>query len=279
CPNCRYVLFGLSEPRCPECGQGFKVTDYAFTPGAVHFLCPHCGQGYAGNDQFGLPWPRTFQCIKCKKFVAAASMSVQPVHEGAIGEPLRFGHPWEHREVTGFIRAFRDSLGRIAVHPRLFFGQSYGGDRSGADFFAVLCGYLCAGLLLIGVTIADALGAGLPWRMTVGRVLIMLVLAFVSVPPVVYAWNYAYGLIIQLILAMMGDRTSDFEQTVQVVAYSTALWPAMIFPPVGLVWYLSVVSAGLREMHGLSNRRAIAAAVVPILIYLNLLAGLLLYFL
>src|SRR5438552_9514787 len=139
CPQCGYSLFGLTEPRCPECGRRFEVTDFTFRPTAVHFLCPHCRQPYLGNDEHGLPRPSSFQCVRCRRWITAGSMIVQPIRDDATGESLRFGNAWELREKLGRGRAFYQSVAQLVSDPGEFFRVSYGNDNSGALMFAVLC--------------------------------------------------------------------------------------------------------------------------------------------
>src|SRR5437870_2533200 len=117
CPQCGYSLFGLSEPRCPECGRPFEVTDFTFRPTSVHFLCPHCHLAYLGNDENGLPRPSSFQCLRCRKYITANMMIVQPIREDATGESLRFGNPWELRERIGKLRAFFTSYAQLVTAP------------------------------------------------------------------------------------------------------------------------------------------------------------------
>jgi len=49
CANCGYNLWGLPEPRCPECGRPFTRLD-AGPP----WVCPQCGEECGG--QFGQCW-------------------------------------------------------------------------------------------------------------------------------------------------------------------------------------------------------------------------------
>lgn len=44
CANCGYNLFGLPDPRCPECGQPFRRTKKAES-----WTCPGCGEQIAGQ--------------------------------------------------------------------------------------------------------------------------------------------------------------------------------------------------------------------------------------
>src|SRR5262245_1976845 len=120
CTACGYLLWGLSEGRCPECAAAFEATEYAFTPGSVAFVCA-CGAAYAGTDANGWPQPQRFECPACGDAVDAGGMAVRPIAEGAYGEPLRFGTAWEQRDRVGFVRGFADDLARLTTQPEKFF--------------------------------------------------------------------------------------------------------------------------------------------------------------
>lgn len=279
CPQCHYLLFGLSEPRCPECGREFDVTDFAFPAGAVHFLCPYCRQAYAGNDEFGLPRPRTFECVRCHRHVSASSMSVRPAREEVSGESLRFGNVWELRQRTGVPRAFVASVAQLAVQPAEFFRLAYGSDRSAAMNFGLACGYATTVLVLLEWVIFAGLfpNSGLPTSRELLQPGTFMMLS-VAVPVLLFVGAYAYAILIHLTLVCTAGPSVDFEQSVQIVAYSTAVLPALVLPPVGLVWFIATVAVGLRHMHGLSRGRALAAAIIPALFFLNVLAGGIVYF-
>ncbi len=49
CPNCGYDLFGLPEPRCPECGEPFRRPEKS-----PDWQCPECGEKIEG--QFTACW-------------------------------------------------------------------------------------------------------------------------------------------------------------------------------------------------------------------------------
>lgn len=271
CPQCKYLLFGLSEPRCPECGRPFEATDFAFPPGGVHFLCPHCRQPYFGNDEFGLPRPRVFQCIKCGRHVAAASMIVHPVRQGVAGESLRYGNLWEHREQVGMRRAFLESAREIALRPKEFFRLAYGTDRGGAISFGIGCGYLAALALNLEMSLLSVMiaGGGVPHPLSYFRPGVFF-LIFVLVPILAIVSIYSYAVLIQLALELVGVHHAEFDETIQTVAYAGAVWPAMIVPFVGLPWMVAVVCVGLEQFHGISRRKALAAAILPIFIFIGL---------
>ena len=273
CPHCQYVLFGLTEARCPECGREFEVTDFYFKPGDVAFLCPHCRQGYAGNDEFGLPRPRSFRCATCSKYVNVASMIVQPLRPDAQGDALRFGSLWEHRDKIGWWRGFFGTVAQIARRPQEFFRMAYAADRSDAFTFAGACG--CALVLLalltagIVVSVHEGSLVGLRAALSPLRLLILLTLVIV----VTVAWTYFFTILIHLTFACMGIMRASAESTVQVVAHAAAVLPALVVPPVGLGWYLYVIAAGLREIHGISRAQAWTASVIAMLIWLGVVGG------
>jgi len=268
CPDCNYSLFGLTAPRCPECGREFAATDFSFRPGAVHFLCPHCSQAYAGNDAFGLPSPREFRCVRCRKHVAAASMIVKPVRPDARGEPLRFGNVWEHRRSEGFVRAFFDALGQLAFQARGFFRESYF-DPASALMFGMLCGYFTA---FVGVVALEVFQAVRPNKLPDPLMQFLQpsgwMILLVMVPAGVLVWMYVNAFLILLTLRMLG-RTADMDATLQVVAYAGAVLPAMILPIIGLPWYLAIIAAGIEQVTGASRLRAFVAALLPLLLCLN----------
>jgi hypothetical protein len=49
CQNCGYNLWGLPEPRCPECGKPFTRLD-----AGPSWVCPQCGEECEG--QFAQCW-------------------------------------------------------------------------------------------------------------------------------------------------------------------------------------------------------------------------------
>jgi len=266
CPNCQYVLFGLQDPRCPECGREFDVTDFAFRPGSVVFLCPNCRQGYSGNDEHGLPKPRNFQCVRCQRHLAAASMIVQPIRSNASAEELRYGNVWELQEQGRRLHAFWQTVKQLAVRPGEFFRIAYGRDRMGALNFALVCAYLTlaptvAALIVTGLFAADA---------------ISVVFGIALVPIVLALWIYIASFAIQIMLVILRVPDATFDETFQVLAFASVALPVMIVPVVGLPWYVAIIVAGLQNMHRISRGRAITAAVVPLFGLMGILTAALL---
>lgn len=267
CAKCGYLLFGLSQCRCPECGTPFATTDYAFPRGSIQFLCPRCGQSYLGIDHFGLPSPRQFACVKCGAPISASEMPVRPLRDGVVGEALRYGTPWEHRDRVGAVRAFGQTMVQIASQPRDFFRMLYGHDRWSALSFGLLAALLTAVFLLV---LGRLVGAFLFGPAALRGLGLSLGLRLVFVVPVAaMLWIYGYALGIYLCLRLFGRANADFEGCIQAVAYANAVLPAMVLPPVGLAWYVWLVWVGIRESEELTGARTVVAVALPLLVLAN----------
>lgn len=268
CVKCDYLLWDLPNCRCPECGTGFEVTDYAFTRQAVHFICPHCGQSYLGTDDRGLPHPSRFECVSCQQTVDAAHMAVRPIDDAAQGEALRYGTPWQQRRRVGFLPGFVDAVSRLAIDPDEYFRLASANRNDGAMLFSILCAYVSAGVFLGVVALFHRAGlAG--WIPDVSQLVRppWLLVLLVGVPVVHVAWTYLYGLLIQAVLWGLGGARFEFDSSVRAVALGSAVLPAvLIFPPIGLVWYLIVVCSGLEHFHETTRVKALTAAAVPMLL-------------
>ncbi|MFO0974507.1 MAG: hypothetical protein U1A27_13865 [Phycisphaerae bacterium] len=270
CAKCGYMLFGLSECRCPECGTLFQTTDFAFPPQAVHFLCPHCAKPYFGTDVHGLPNPRTFRCVRCHQIIRAATMSVRPVRDGVEGEPLRFGIAWEHLGRRTFASAFLQTATQAALRPGEFFRMAYAADRKAALAFsavvATLSMLLLMAILLLTNRAYPAALAWIPTRFLAPRFLIGAVIAVTGLWTV-WCWVYAHAA--GIVLLLLGVRDLDMDAVTAAPAYASAVFPALAMPLIGLPWYLIVVAAGLREMTPSSSGQAWTAALLPVLLLAN----------
>ncbi|MEK6643785.1 MAG: hypothetical protein AABZ08_07730 [Planctomycetota bacterium] len=273
CVRCHYLLWDLPEDRCPECGLNFEVTDYAFQKQAVAFACRACGQSYTGNDEHGLPAPRRFTCTKCHAALDAAHLSAKPLNDQAVGESLRLGTPWEQRHRVGFVRAFLDGVSRLAMQPQEYFRLSSASHNHGELIFSVLCAYV-AGAVLIGAIVLLQSGGLLAWLPDVRFALStrFALILFTLVPLVQIAWNYVYGLLIQGVLAILGQQGSDYESSVRAVAFGSAVLPAvLLLPPIGVLWYIRVVSSGVEHLHHTTRSQALIATMIPMLLAGNIL--------
>lgn len=269
CTNCHYLLFGVSSGRCPECGVLFSATDFSFERGSVHFLCPHCNQKYLGSDSLGLPFPRTFRCVRCEKPVSAAEMAVRPLREGVVGEPLRFGAIWERRGDIGRVRAFLHTMTAVCTRPGDFFRAAYASDRAGAVIFGVLAALFALTFWAIILLVACyLLGYRPTFAASPARATFQIALTIISFIGAVLVWMYLYAWSICLALRLMGRPEVDSESVVQVVAYASAVFPAI--PPICIFWHIAVVIVGLKEVLSVERGRAIIAAILLPLVTANL---------
>lgn len=272
CPHCQYLLWELPEPRCPECGRAYETTDFAFPPGAVHFLCRDCGQPYLGDDDVGLPRPRTFACVRCGGAVEAARMPVRCVTDGVHGNPLRVGTPWEHRCRVGYIQSFVDGVARLCTQPGDYFRRCLGQDTFGAAVFSVACAYFGTAVFLGLVFLLHRCGllGPLGFAAALLRPAALVVLAAL-IPVLTVGWTYVYSCLIQAVLWCLGQRRVELQRTVHAVALGSAVLPALLsLPLVGLPWYVAVVSTGVENLHQAPRPRALLAAALPVLAALNL---------
>ena len=273
CVRCQYLLWDLPEPRCPECGLDFDVTDYAFPKRAVAFICNHCGESYLGTDESGLPAPRRFECTRCHNELDAAWMPVRPLKDEVRGESVRLGTPWERRRRVGFVRSYLDGVARLALQPGDYFRLSSAASDHGEMIFSVLSAYVAAAVLLGVLALVQQSGllAWLPSATEVFRPKPMILFA-ITVPLAQIVWNHAYGLLIQAVLAILGQQGSDYGSSVRAVAFGSAVLPAvLLLPPVGLLWYVNVVSSGVQHLHSTSKGQALIATMIPMLAAGNLL--------
>jgi hypothetical protein len=78
CVTCGYALWNLNQPRCPECGRSFAVTDWDFAPGSVSFACAGCGASLY-ESSFGMD---EVMCSNCDSAVDWSCVRVIPVRPG-----------------------------------------------------------------------------------------------------------------------------------------------------------------------------------------------------
>lgn len=272
CARCDYLLWDLPKNRCPECALPFDVTDYAFAKDSVQFQCPCCQTGYWGVDRNGLPYPSKFECVTCGVDLDVASMPVRPMTETAHGKPIGCGTPWDDRGHAGWVRGFVDGVSRLAIAPAEYFRLSSKTRKGGALLFSVLCAYFAAIFFIATITALREMGL-VRWGPKTDVILQPWVIALLIgvIPCLQIFWDYAYGFFIHGILRLLGSRDREVEQSVRAVALSSAVLPALLLmPPIGLPWYLRVVSSGVEHYNETSRGRAILATVVPALVMGNL---------
>ncbi len=88
CQSCGYALWNLREPRCPECGEGFDVTEWIYQPGSVRCGCVDCDYEFDARTISSLPGT----CPACEHVITRNRIRVSPVGD-ASGIPAEIRKP------------------------------------------------------------------------------------------------------------------------------------------------------------------------------------------
>ena len=277
CLRCGYLLFNLTRPECPECGERYDAERYRFAPGAVSFHCPHCDQPYYGNDPQGLPWPREFACAECGRQIRLQEMRVVPQIPDAVGWS---GSVWDNRKRIGFWRAWWQAAGAIVLRPSQFFRNHVGTSTFEAWLFSTVSLYigllpamLMQSVLMWGLTammVAAGPGGGaaafpIPlWVMVLVMGMMGLVLPFFVQLVVGGVWTLA----IQFALLFLAPNRRPIEATFRTMLYSFGTFALHAVPICGSqvagIWHIVTLIVGIKEVHGIGGGKATVAVLWPI---------------
>ncbi len=244
CRTCGYALWNLSEPRCPECGSGFRLHDFRFQPGTVGFACPHCGHLHGGTGDQHLPAESSQAlCLGCGQTMTVAAMRVVPLvddlrkAEAVSADRL----PWEDRAAIGrwkaWWRTMTMTLGsptRVAerIDPNARWSDAYWfacrtyafGFLIQASCFALLMTLLGIGVMINGYPHGGVLiymAAVLPVMATLGALIMPLVItAFVAAPA-------------HLFLKITGEKKAGFSLTAVSALYAQSPFSFYAIPICG----------------------------------------------
>lgn len=78
CHDCKYTLWDLNEPVCPECGRAFVLAEWDFSDADARFACVDCGEALPGETPRSLP----ATCLACGQHVDAQRARVRPGPSG-----------------------------------------------------------------------------------------------------------------------------------------------------------------------------------------------------
>ena len=116
CKTCQYPLWNIRARVCPECGSGFKPSDFDFVPSTVRFCCPSCSQPYYGTDDRGHLVPKSFDCVKCGHPVEMDETVLLPTEGVDEAKTQQDGLAWERPELGGWKR-YWSTCGQALVLP------------------------------------------------------------------------------------------------------------------------------------------------------------------
>lgn len=275
CPQCQYSLWDLRQRRCPECGAGFRPSEFDFVPGAVRFACPGCEQVYYGTSARGHLRPAAFACVRCARQLKMDDMVLTPA-PGAVSEPAaRRAVPWEDRAALGrrraFTRTLRWSLTRADLLARRLAETRSRGRVRGSLWFALGVFALTAlanGTTIYAFSVMLSAGQQIPGGIaTCGvGVIAVVVLAMVALLLEALVW-YALA-------RWVWRRRVSLGEVITAGGYSAGPWVLLAIPVLGVVaapvaaaWHATTATALLRRRSGLGSARALGVAL-PLLVLL-----------
>ncbi|MEX0746255.1 MAG: YIP1 family protein [Phycisphaeraceae bacterium] len=287
CRTCGYALWNLSEPRCPECGQGFDLRAYRFRPGTVAFACPSCGALHGGSGEQYLPASSDeATCRACGELMQVRRMSVVPLTDDATAVEAQ-AMPWDDRRHLGLFRAWWRTFvmvlarpGELAqrTRPASGYGSSYVFALFTHLFVAIVHAVTCGGaMLLMMVSFTGMSGAGggtelMFILMMVGFIVIGF-LGAAAISPLLATLFIAAPA--HMILCLIEpNRQRSFTVTARNVNYALAPMVFGAVPLLGLycgwlfyVWTLVASTIMLAAAHRTSGgKAALAVLAVPVLL-------------
>ncbi len=238
-------------------------------------FCPYCGGRIAEN-----------RCTNCG---ASVSPEDQVDKEAAPNfEPFSAknsstgGCPWENYKTIGFFPAIIENIKQVLFSSSSFFSRM---PRSGGFgmplFYAVIVGSIGAIVAQIWALLAKALSitplamlgmadqlSNTGGELTAGIAGFFIYLVFA--PIAIAAASFLQAGLYHLMLIILGGAEENFETTYRVVAYSMSSSLANVIPIIGSIvssiWGMVIIINGLREAHGIQNKTAVMAVLLPLIV-------------
>lgn len=240
CDQCGYLLWGMRDRRCPECGRDFRPSDYDFVPGAVAFACPRCDQAYFGTGRHGRLEPFVFSCVRCGERLSMDDTIVTPAPGVDPFRTVAAGLPWLDRARLGRFTAWRRTLALALFDPARL-GRSMpehqrgcGGVRFGVLTISIYLALLFvpfAALLMLGIARAGGWAGGgillVSW-------FLLTALFFLLLVPL-------WGLLAHLALVCTGRRAGGLSRTVGAMGFASGCAALGAVPCLGV--YLLPIAA------------------------------------
>lgn len=198
------------------------------------------------------------------------------------GDSDRPGNPWERRDELGFAAGLIESVKAFIVAPGATFAKTKkSGDVLSPMLFAVILWTTMAVVgqvwsMLFGVSLMSMLpmpseAQNLIPLMIAGSGFSFLA-AFIITPILTVIGLFIGGGILHLMLLLvggLGESSGDFETSLRVVSFSAVAQVAQVVPGIGgmitFIWTIFLVVIGIKQLHGTSDGKAIAAVLLPIL--------------
>jgi hypothetical protein len=228
--------------------------------------------------------PEVTRCDNCRRMVCAdcfvmiegrklcgrcKAEAVRRVERGGRLETgRRSPSPWEQEKS---LASLVETTRQVLVTPRDFYsGLALEGSGFWSYVFAIgwpstavagIIGVFLPSLAIGRNPLTGLTGAGAAGTLGVLAAVVLLAPLQLAIGIAIQAG------ILHLFLRMVGGASGRLETTVRAIGYGQAVfafnWIPLIGPVVGGIWLLVLMVVGLREMHGTSTGRALAAILLP----------------
>lgn len=275
CRACDYPLWNLRSRTCPECGAGFRPSDFDFVRSAVRFMCPHCGQAYYGTGDRGHLVPARFDCVSCRAPIAMDDMVLLPTEGIAEARTKADRVPWMERTTRGFPRAWLGTISMAIFYPTRLIRATRDLGVASAWWFAIftLFAVAIAGVLPAAVIVFFSPAAAMGMLLALAGA---LALGAAAASVFIALW----GLLAHGVLALTGPTAGTIGQTYKAICLASAVNVVAAVPCIGVyimilvvpLWWAIVVMLMLMECHRVAAWRAlIAGLVAPALAYAGMI--------
>lgn len=265
CRTCSYPLWNLAARQCPECGAGFRPSDFDFTPGSVRFHCPNCAKAYYGTSEKGHLVPRSFTCVGCGHAVDMDDMSLSPAQGVTEAQTTPIELPWLQRRTRGVVSCFFRTCGWAMTRPADVGRCLPINAPVGSAWWFMLIVQVVAWTVQMGTFVILPLllgGVGSVSIFAAGFVGVVLATAGVTALIGVPLW----AVVADSILRWTGSRRGGLGLTHASICFGSGAHLAMAIPFLGWllgpVWWLVSATMTVKEAQRVSTGRA-AVAVLP----------------
>lgn len=282
CKSCGYALWNIGTRACPECGAGFKPSDFEFVPNSVRFCCPHCKQKYFGTTAMGHLDPRAFDCVSCQARIDMDEMLLLPDDGVEESRTVPYCNPFlsEPAKPENFWKRWARTVGMSLIQPGKLGASLSNNDPKWAamlfmvttalliSFVAAVVYFLFMGLLFGSIARAagPAGGGGPPggFLFWVGPTAVMLVIGLLGWILGAAVW----GLLAHLLLRLTGPTDSGLRRTLDTIYYATGTGVLTLVPCLGQyglapIWMLVSGTIMLSKSQRVSGGRAALAVLAP----------------
>lgn len=275
CKNCDYPLWQIRDRRCPECGTGFRPSDFDFVLNSVRFCCPHCDQAYYGTGERGHLSPRMFACVSCGRSVDMDDMVLLPT-EGVREEQTKVEmNPWLERDKRGFFRAWLSTtLKALGTPNRLMEATPDNASTLQSAWFALITNgvYICTGLLLPFAALMLFIMFG-PGGGGFGGMAGGLTVSYLCIVAAVLIGAFIWAAATHLVLVLTGPVAAGLGRTTQCMLYSSAAMVVLAIPCLGFyfsfisgIWWAVAATMMVLAAQRVETWRAIVAVLAPLIV-------------